>query len=121
MRAVSWKLKPFGRKMILTAECKNFTERLLVKISEIVSSPFETVPRNQEVELLLNIFEAYDENFMNPDGNPIPDLDHVATLIQNALEGLFYKSDQQISSLLVHRWRVEKPENEKIKVCVYQI
>lgn len=122
IRAVSWKLKPFnGGKMILTAECMNFTWRFLKKISEIVPSPYNIVPRNREVELVLTIFEAYGENFKNPDGDPIPDLDHAATLVQNALEGLFYENDQQISSLEVHRWKVAKAEDEKIQVCIYEI
>lgn len=119
MRAVSWKLKLSQTKMILTRECREFTRRFRQELFEVVQRPCVTVPRNEEIELLLNIFEAYDEDFNNPEGNPIPDLDHVVTLIQNALEGIFYTSDQQVSALSVHRKRVDRAEDEKIEVRIW--
>ncbi len=123
MRAVSWKLRSYGRsgKMILAPECVEFTRSFLEKLTEVVRRPYTTIPRNREIELVLSIFEAYDENFKNPEGDPIPDLDHAITLIQNSLEHLFYENDQQISSLSVHRWRVTKVEDEKIQVRIYEI
>lgn len=119
MRAVSWKVGLADGRIALTRECREFTRHFRQKLLEVVRRPYFTVPRNQEVELLLNIFIAYDEDFRNPEGNPIPDLDHVVTLIQNVLERILYANDQQISALSVQRKRVERSEDEKIEVRIW--
>ena len=95
---------------------------MLLKSTVLEKFPLVSRPNSKrEFELVISIFEVYDRKFNNPEGNKIPDLDHVATLIMNVLKEIFYGDDVQISSLSIHRWKILREETERIKISVYQL
>ena len=122
IRPVSWRLILQDRKIILAKICRDFITRFQHKVGEQIPN-FRSllVPIDNEIELIINFYLRYDRNFKTPEKKFIPDLDHTVTLIQNALQGQLFDDDRQIASLLVHRWKVETKEEEKIQVRIYQI
>lgn len=119
-RPVAWRLiKKNGRK-VFTKTASEFMALLKTTVLEEFPITFR-ISSKREFELVISIFEIYDRKFNDPEGNKIPDLDHVSTLIMNTFKGIFYQDDIEVSSLSIHRWKIDRNETERIKISVYQL
>lgn len=118
LNPVAWRLVQENGKNVLSKAAKSFQIRFKRSIKKQVES---ISPSDKEVGLFIDLFERYDESYRTPSKKPIPDMDHVVTLIQNSLTGLFFVDDRQVSLLFVRRWPIPKCNSDSIKVRVFEL
>lgn len=116
-KPVAWRVEQNTRFTLSQA-----TRRLMSEIRSVSKKKFPRKRKGnnrKEIELVIDLFGKYDKEFKDEQGNRIPDLDHVATLVMNALSKILYEDDVQVSSLLINRWN--EKEKEQILITAYEI
>lgn len=118
LKPVAWRLEQEDGKNVLSKAAKRFQISFRRSIQKQNSL---TWPSNKEIGLFIDLFQRYDGSYRSPNKKPIPDMDHVVTLIQNSLMGLLFEDDRQVSLLYVRRWPIPKGNSDSIRVRVCEL
>ena len=118
LKPVAWRLIQENGKNVLSKAAKNFQIRFKRSVKKQIGL---ITPSEKEIGLFIELFERYDASYRTPTKKPIPDMDHVVTLIQNSLNEFFFLDDRQVSLLYVRRWPIPNKSSDSIKVRVYEL
>jgi len=115
-----WKIEQKNGRTALNPNASIFRSKLRDAARKTFPKA-KTLSVAKEFELVIHLYQYYDKDFNTPGkSEQIPDIDHIETLVMNALEGIIYVTDIQVASLSAHRWHCKEDE-ERIQVNIYEI
>jgi Holliday junction resolvase RusA-like endonuclease len=98
-------------KMCYQEQCNTYTEKpLYVKIVAFYGIPKSTSKKNAEKMIFGEIRPCKK-----------PDIDNVAKIILDSLNGVAYKDDTQVVSLLVEKWYIDNDMQANVEVIITEV
>lgn len=118
LKPVAWRLVEENGKLVLSNAAKTFQTRLRRAIKK--QMPL-IIPSEKEIGLRIELLGFYNSSYRDANNRLIPDTDHVATLIQNALKGFLFVDDRQVSVLSIRRYQISRTLPYSIRIRVSEI
>ena len=92
-----------NNRIVVTSEARNYKQQVFYKLAHL------TEPLRKDIAVNVTIFRAYKRG----------DLDNFLKIMLDALQGIIYLNDSQITE--IHAFRDDDKNNPRVRVLVYEL